>query len=91
VSSLYDIFKGVEQMAKRQDKKQEGNELTSIRATRDTTSYINDVIKVLSVALGREITQEEVVITAVKAHYGKMLEESRDKIQDSLKRNVKGD
>jgi hypothetical protein len=67
----------IEQMAKKQARNQEGSELTSIRATKETTDYINDAIRVEGLATGKTYTQEEIIMMAMRAYFDKRIEEAK--------------
>jgi hypothetical protein len=61
-----------------------GKELTSIRASKATTAKINNIKRMLELALGREVTQEEVVNKAVDIAFGDQLERVQEVLQDLL-------
>lgn len=59
-------------------------QMTTIRVTRQTANYINDIKRMLELALGRDITQEDVVLMAARIAYGDQLEESQNALRTML-------
>jgi hypothetical protein len=53
-------------------KKQE--EITTIRVSKDTANYVNDIRRMLELTLGHEMSVEEVVRNAAQIAYGEQLE-----------------
>gem|GEM_PF-1718381 len=56
-------------------------QMTTIRVTRQTANYINDIKRMLELALGRDITQEDVVLMAAQIAYGDQLEKSQNALR----------
>lgn len=59
-------------------------QMTTIRVTRQTANYINDIKRMLELALGRDITQEDVVLMAAQIAYGDQLEKSQNALRVML-------
>jgi len=55
--------------------------MTTIRVSRKTADYINDVKRMLELAHGREVTQEEVVNTSARIAFGDQLEKSQQALR----------